>query len=206
MKRTIIIRIVAAVVLAVFVGETWLTSGKLNLSWAKYFSLVVLIATAILWLWDTWLWRLPLFQRLPGVPRSVRGTWKGTLTSFWKDPTTGKSPQPKTVYLVVRQTGTLVSVKLLTNESSSASSLAEVSVVDASAVLNYMYLNRPGMQVEHRSRMHHGSTVLDISGSPARRLQGRYWTDRDSKGELEFTERCPKLADDFADATELFTL
>jgi hypothetical protein len=60
------------------------------------------------------------------------------------------------------------------------------------------------MRVEHRSRMHHGSTVLDISGRPVRRLRGRYWTDRDSKGELEFTERSNKLADDFGEAAALF--
>lgn len=204
MRRTIIVRIVAGVVLAVFVVETWLKSGQLNLGWLKYFSLAVTIATIILGLWDIWLWRLPLFQRLPGVPRSVRGTWKGILTSFWKDPATGQSPPPKIVYLVVRQSGTLVSVKLLTDESSSTSSLADVSAVDGSFVLTYMYINRPDMQVEHRSRMHHGSTVFEISGLPARRLNGRYWTDRDSKGEFDFTERRMKLADDFTEAAELF--
>jgi hypothetical protein len=71
-------------------------------------------------------------------------------------------------------------------------------------MLTYLYLNRPDMRVEHRSRMHHGSTVLDISGSPSERLKGRYWTDRDSKGELDFTERVSKLAEDFDTATRLF--
>jgi hypothetical protein len=60
------------------------------------------------------------------------------------------------------------------------------------------------MRVEHRSRMHHGSAVLDVSGRPAARLKGRYWTDRDSKGELEFVERNKKLADDFAEAMSYF--
>ncbi len=52
--------------------------------------------------------------------------------------------------------------------------------------------------------MHHGSTVLDIVGNPAKRLSGRYWTDRDSRGELAFTERSKKIADDYLDAAELF--
>jgi hypothetical protein len=52
--------------------------------------------------------------------------------------------------------------------------------------------------------MHHGSTVLDIAGNPAQRLKGRYWTDRDSKGELTFTERSKKLADDYVGAMDLF--
>jgi hypothetical protein len=204
MKRTFIVRFVAGTVVLVFVIGTWVTSRKIDLGWLKYFSAAVLVATIALGLWDTWLWRLSLLQRLPGVPRCVRGTWKGTLTSFWIDPNTGRSPAPKTVYLIVRQSATLVSVTLVTDESRSTSTLGAVSTVDGGSMLTYLYLNRPDMRVEHRSRMHHGSTVLDISGSPSERLKGRYWTDRDSKGELDFTERSSKLAEDFDTATRLF--
>jgi hypothetical protein len=96
-------------------------------------------------------------------------------------------------------------VKLMTDESKSTSALANVSEADGSVMLTYMYLNKPDLRVEHRSRIHHGSTVFDVSGNPARRLKGHYWTDRDSKGELDFVERDKKkLADDFAEAAELF--
>lgn len=206
MKSTITIRVIVSVVVVVFVAGAWITSGELDLGWLRFFSAAVLIATLVLGLWDIWLWRLPLVQRIPGVPRCARGTWQGTLTSFWVNPTTGKSPPPKTVYLVVRQTATLVTIKLLTDESKSTSVLAHVSAVDGSTVLTYLYLNRPDMRVEHSSRMHHGSAVLDVSGCPAERLKGRYWTDRDSKGELEFTLRHRKLADDFAEAARNFLL
>jgi hypothetical protein len=204
MKRAFVVRLTAAAVIAVFVVGTWTTSRKLDLGWLKYFSTAVLVATVALALWDTWLWRLAPIQRLPGVTRCVRGTWKGTLTSFWVDPNTGQSPAPKTVYLIVRQTATLVSVTLVTNESRSTSTLGTVSAVDGTSVLTYLYLNRPDMRVEHRSRMHHGSTVLDVTGLPATRLKGRYWTDRDSKGELDFQERVKTLAEDFDTATRLF--
>lgn len=204
MKRTITIRVVTAVVVVVFVAGIWLDTGQLDLAWLRFFSAAVLVATVVLGLWDIWLWRLPLVQGLPGVTCCVRGTWRGTLTSFWVNPETGQSPPPKIVYLVIRQTAALISVRLLTNESSSTSFLASVNLVDGASVLTYLYLNRPDMRVEHRSRMHHGSTVLDISSRPTRRLKGRYWTDRDSKGELEFIERNQKLADDFAEATALF--
>lgn len=204
MKRTITIRVIVAVVVVVFVIGTWVQDGRPDLAALKFFSAAVLLSTVVFNLWDFWLWRLPLAQWIPGVPRSVRGTWKGTLTSFWVDPNTGKSPEPKTVYLVVQQTGSLVIVKLLTDESRSTSALANVSEVDGSFLLTYLYLNKPDMRVEHRSRIHHGSAVFDISGRPARRLKGRYWTDRDSKGELEFGERSKKLADDFAEAADFF--
>jgi hypothetical protein len=203
-KRTITIRIIVAVVVVVFVVGTWVQNGRPNLVALKFFSVAVLVSTVIFNLWDFRMWRLSFIQRIPGVPRSIRGTWKGTLSSFWVDPATGKQPPPKDVYLVVQQTGSVVVVKLLTDESKSTSALANVSEVDGSFMLTYLYLNKPDMRVEHRSRMHHGSAVLDISGCPARRLKGRYWTDRDSKGELEFVERSKKLADDFAEAEGFF--
>jgi hypothetical protein len=189
MKQSVIVRFVVGTVIAVFVAGTWITSRTVDLGWLKYFSTAVLIASVGLAIWDAWLWRLPLVQRLPGVVRCVRGTWKGTLTSFWVDPSTGQSPAPKTVYLIVRQTASLVSVRLVTDESQSASTMGTVTTSDGTSVLAYMYLNKPDMRVESRSRMHHGSTVLDISGLPANHLKGRYWTDRDSKGELDFFER-----------------
>jgi predicted pore-forming effector associated with SMODS systems len=203
-KRTVTVRVVAAVVVVVFVVDAWVADGELHLGWLKYFSAAVLIATVILALWDVWLWRFPLLQRIPKVPRCIRGTWKGTLTSYWADPNTATHPEPKDVYLVVRQTATLVSVKLLTDESQSRSLLAAVSAIDGTYTLDYLYLNRPNLHVEHRSRMHHGSAVLDIFGTPAKRLKGRYWTDRDTKGELDFTERHKGLLDDFDEAAACF--
>lgn len=196
---------VAGVVLVVFGVGVWLTSGEFESGWLRFFSVAVLAATGVLALWDYWLWRLPLVQRMPGVPRNLRGTWQGTLTSFWVDPATGASPAPKTVFLVVQQTASAVTVKLLTDESRSTSVLSAVTAADGGWTLAYLFVNRPGLQVEHRSRMHHGSTVLDVAGTPVTRLQGRYWTDRDSKGELEFTRRHPRLADDFVAASGYFS-
>jgi hypothetical protein len=204
MNRSLVIRLVVGIVVAVFVVGTWVTSRRVDLGWLKYFSTAVFVATAVLAIWDQWAWRIPIVQQLPGVPRCVRGTWKGTLTSFWTDPATGNRIAPKQAYLVVKQTATSVSAKMITDESKSASSLAQVFQGDGSFVLAYMYLNKPDMRVEDRSRMHHGSTVLDISGLPASRLKGRYWTDRDTKGELDFHERSRKLADDFPGAVSLF--
>lgn len=204
MRRTIVIRLAAIVALSVFTAGTYITSGELDISWLRFLSAAVFITTVLLALWDTWIWRFPWIQLIPGVPRNVRGTWKGTVTPFWEDPSTGKRRDPKPAYLVIRQTATLVSACLLTDESKSASSLAAVSGSDGAVTLDYLYLNRPKASVEDRSRMHHGSTVLEIAGKPAKRMEGRYWTDRDTRGELVFIRRSGKLADDYEDAVHLF--
>jgi hypothetical protein len=204
LKSKLTTQIVVAIVIVVFVVGTWLKSRQIDLGWLKYFSTAVSIVGLVFWLWDSVLWRVSFVQQLPGVPRCIRGTWKGELKSYWTDPRTGKQIAPKTAYLVVRQSASTVAITLLTNESRSSSSLAEVREVDGSSVLAYMYLNRPEISVEDRSRMHHGSCVLDIYGSPATRLRGRYWTDRDTRGELDFGSQSKKLADNFDSAAALF--
>lgn len=197
------IRIGASVLLAVLAIASWITSGVLNLEPAKYLSGAVFAATALFTSWDLWLWRLPWLQLIPGVPLSVRGTWKGTLESSWID-ASGQQIAPKDAYLVVRQTFGQVHVTLLTNESKSESSLAGVTKTDGLSVLHYLFFNKPKMKHETISRMHHGSTTLEISGKPARRLTGRYWTDRDTRGELDFNQRNKKIADDYDEAVSLF--
>jgi SMODS-associating 2TM, beta-strand rich effector domain len=171
---------------------------------AELAQLAELEMSAVLALWDRWLWRLSWIQRSRKVARDLNGTWKGSLVSFWSDPETGKQIPEKDVYLVIRQRTSAVSVTLLTDESRSKSSLAVVSIVDGDSSLDYLYLNRPNSRFEHRSRMHHGSTSLDVTGCPATRLKGRYWTDRDTKGELDFIERRSQRAEDFDEAAALF--
>ena len=138
------------------------------------------------------------------LERELGGGGIGTLTSFWEDPTTSKRPASQTVFLVVRQSASRLTVVLLTAESSSRSSLASLSDDGTNASLAYMYLNRPDSRVEHRSRMHNGSAFLEITGRPATRIRGRYWTDRDSRGELDFDQRSFRLVDDFREAAAMF--
>ncbi len=93
---------------------------------------------------------------------------------------------------------------LLTEESASRSSIARLSQDEAGLSLAYMYSNRPDSRVAHRSTMHNGSAFVEISGSPAARMSGRYWTDRYTRGELDLPERRTRAAASFREATELF--
>lgn len=204
MNRTVVVKLTAAVVIAMVSVSSWVTSGKTDLVWLRFFSGAVLVSTLLLTAYDLWLWRIPVVQRLPGVPRSVRGTWRGTVSSMWVNPDTRQGIDPVDAYLVVRQTSTTVTVRLVTKESSSSSSLARVAEIDGCAVLDYLYLNRPRTAVRDRSPIHHGSVALEVSGTPAHRLAGRYWTDRDTKGEMRFEARKSKTVDDFDDAVALF--
>jgi hypothetical protein len=204
MNRKATVQLVAAIVVLVFSGGIWITGGPLNAQWLRFYSAAVFLATLALTVWDRLLWRVPLAQRIESVPRNVRGTWKGRLTSAWIDPRTQQTVPEKAAYLVVRQTASEVSITLFTDEARSSSSIGTVSGENGSKSLEYMYLGSPDNAVQARSRIHHGSTSLRITGSPAYHLKGHYWTDRDSRGSLDFTERSNSLAEDFDSAAQLF--
>lgn len=204
MTRRLAIQLLVAVVAGVFVLGIYLSGDTVEAEWLRFFSPAVLVVTLLWSAWDNWIWRWPWVQAIKGVPRNVRGTWRGTLASLWTDES-GQGVPTKDVYIVVRQTFATVSVALFTDESASRSSLGRVSSMDSQAQLDYIYLNKPDPQFEHRSRIHHGSTSLNVIGKPASRLRGRYWTDRNSHGELDFKERRHKsFAEDYESASALF--
>ena len=197
-------QVVVALVVVVFAVGILAGGDEVQVGWLKYYAAAVLAVTVAYSAWENLLWRTAIAQKVPGVPRSVRGTWRGTLTSLWLDPTTGRSPEAKTVYLVVRQSASTAHVTLFSDETTSQSSLAKLSETDGGTSLDYLYLDTPRPAVRHRSPMHHGSGSLQVAGRPARSMSGRYWTDRDSKGEVRFTARRGGLADDYSSASALF--
>jgi hypothetical protein len=198
------VHVIAGITVLVFAAGIILSGGEVESSWLRFYAYAATFGVVALTLWNRWIWRLRLAQRFKSVPCDLNGTWKGTLETQWKDPATGASPPAKPAYLVVRQTASSMSVTMLTDEMRSRSSLASVSAAEDGTSLNYIYLSRPDSRVEHRSRMHPGATSLDVTGRPATRLKGRYWTDRDSRGELDFVDRVAKHVDDYDSAESLF--
>src|SRR5688572_2402337 len=99
MSRRIFIQIVATVVVATFAAGIWLSGDTIRFGWLRFFSVAVLVASVILWLWDHVIWKFPIIQKLPGVPRDIGGTWRGVLESFWIDPRTNERVSPKPAYL-----------------------------------------------------------------------------------------------------------
>lgn len=202
--RRTLVQVVAGIVVGVYALGLWGSGVAVEAEWLRFYSVAVLVAGAMLLAWDRWLWRLPIFTHSAAVPPVLHGTWSGVLTSLWLDPESGESPTAKPAYLVVRQTASTVAARLYTDQGASASTTAEVRVEGGTYVLAYLYLSSPDPTFTAASPMHHGSTLLTITGSKPIRLRGRYWTDRQSRGELDFTEHSNKLAGDFDEATELF--
>ncbi len=172
--------------------------------WLHPFSTVVGALLLLLTAFDLWLWR---WRALHGwfVHRpNARGTWKVELVSSWVDPATNSTKPPREAYLVVRQTYSTLSVRMLTQESGSESLASELHVAaDGVVRMASVYRNEPRLSVRDQSPIHHGALLVDILGDPPTGLRGYYWTDRNSRGEISSKGRANKLASSFDDAREM---
>jgi hypothetical protein len=134
----------------------------------------------------------------------VIGTWRGELHSFWED-TAGQAPPAKVVYLTIRQTLTSVSVRLLSDESTSEQVAGGITTAESGyPAIAYSYRNKPGIGLRHAtSNIHYGGALIEIVGDPATGLDGDYWTERKSKGKLTFREHASQIAQTYEEATKL---
>lgn len=95
---------------------------------------------------------------------------------------------------------------MMTAESQSVTETAGLlRESDGSVLVKGMYLNDPKSSVRGRSAMHNGGLILRVGGPPATVLEGHYWTDRNTKGEIELRFVGRKRAGDFGTARALAT-
>ncbi len=167
-------------------------------TWFRPFSTVVGVVLLLLVAFDLWAWRLRFLQGW-FVPRpDLRGTWRVDLHSDWKDPATNQVVGPIAAYLVVRQTFSTLTLRMLTPESSSELVAAEITkAVDGTYRLAAVYRNEPKLSVRDRSPIHYGAIVLDVQGDPVTDLVGHYWTDRSTRGQLKTIAREARLFSSF---------
>lgn len=104
-------------------------------------------------------------------------------------------------YLVIRQTFSTVDARLHTAESLSVSLSANI-VADGECIhtLAVVYQNTPRALLREHSPIGHGGMLLYVRGIPVHQLDGEYWTDRGTKGELTLALRSSDLIHDFGQA------
>jgi hypothetical protein len=161
------------------------------------------VTTAVLYTvmaFDLWLWKLSFFHWFVKRP-VIEGSWKVEIRSNWKDPATGNRTPPVEGYMVVRQTFSTLSLRLLTAESSSELVGTEiVCSADGLYCVSGVYRNEPRFEVRDRSQIHYGAVWLKIIEEPPKKVLGHYWTDRQTAGEMELTDRQRKKFQTFQSA------
>ena len=144
-----------------------------------------------------WGWR---WKRLQGwlVPfPDLNGTWEGQIQTNWKDDQ-GKTPGPIPVMLTIRQTFLHVSCVMRTAEMESHS-YTEGFCIDKERQLRqlcYSYTSKPKVGLRDRSTPHDGTILFKVLGSPVKKLEGEYWTQRKTTGSVTLTFRTGKQLDE----------
>lgn len=201
MMGKIQVQFVIGIAVVVWAVMLFAEGVPLKSTYLKPYSVAVTVVIVTLILFDRWLWRFPGISRLVHRP-ILQGTWKGTMRSNWKDPTTQQTIEPIEAFFAFRQTYSTLSIRVMTKESTSRSMLAALETgADRVPRVSSTYENIPAVLIQDRSRTHHGALLLDVHGSPATSLTGWYWTDRDTKGEVALADRVKKVYTSFEDAT-----
>ena len=133
-----------------------------------------------------WAWRWPIFYGWLVPFPDLQGTWKGELKSSWINPETNQPQQPISVTLTIKQTFYSIICNIYTKESSSHSTIAQITKdkSDGLLKLNYNYTNRSQAIIRERSPIHDGAAILNIRLGSQNNLQGEYWTSRRTTGDI----------------------
>lgn len=144
-------------------------------------------------------WKFRIFKGWLVLVPNLSGTWEGQLVSTWINPETKKPRGKIKAFLVIKQSLLSCSCQLLTKESKSWSRSAAIQFAPDGECqfLDFSYSNEPRVTVQNRSKAHHGACTLDIVTKPERKLVGKYWTDRETKGEIDLTFKSKEYRETF---------
>lgn len=163
----------------------YLVGIRLDLGLRQALAYLPVLAALLLVVWDLWVWRWPLVWRSTSRPR-VDGLWRVQLhpTDGSRIPP-GGNRGPVDAYIVVRQTYWTIAVRQFTAESSS---ISRSYFWDAHGTgtdwLTFIYDNTPAQRHQPRSQRHLGACSLYPGNRRPTEIEGMYFTDRYSKGDI----------------------
>ena len=182
----------------------FLTGSSIDQNLFRWISGATGAVLALWFIYEKWIWKWPLFDKISsyyGTP-VVYGTWKGTL-KYEKDQE-GKSGSVD-VYVAISQTLTSLSVRsFFRHPSESYSITAKIKDSESKGrQLVYSYRSEAPHGSRDNNRPHDGVCILNIIGSPVKKLDGSYFTDRGGAGIITLDKHCNKLAESFDDSENL---
>lgn len=182
------VRVIIYTAVVVWAVALLLTGQTLPPGLLRPLSVVVSVVVLLSLAFELWLWKLPFLHDWFVKRPVIEGTWRAELRSDWRDEA-GAGIPPVDAYMVVRQTLLNLSLRLLTAESSSSLVGAEiVRSADGMYCVSGVYRNEPRFQGRNHSPIHYGAVWLQVVQEPVRMIEGHYWTDRKTAGELRLTD------------------
>jgi hypothetical protein len=191
-------------ILLLFSGVVWFgiaNVSRLNLKdffdFMRPIPKIVTVDLIFISIFMKWLWRWKLFHGWLVPFPDLNGTWQGHIQTNWKD-AGGKTPGPIPTILTIKQNFGRISCVMRTGEMESHSYLEGFCIDKEAQVrrLCYSYISKPKAALRSRSTPHEGTMLFNIIGTPVCRLEGEYWTERQTTGSVILVYREKALLDD----------
>ena len=165
-------------------------------------SLLIGFWTIFLGAYEKWIWRYDQIGILFEPQPDINGTWQGVLKSNYTDPETKKGIPEIEIYLTVTQTFSSINYKMFTKEM--VSELISGKIIkdeNGQFTLYGVYRSTPNILIQERSPIHLGAVQLAYSN---KKLEGSYWTHRETKGTILLSKNKPQNHLDFESAKKIF--
>ncbi|MGT2783798.1 Cap15 family cyclic dinucleotide receptor domain-containing protein [Streptococcus merionis] len=141
-----------------------------------YIGEVIGVTSLIMLFFEKRAWRWKFFTKIHSVP-VLYPKYIGKFTSSYDNTS-------RECELFLKQSFLNIKIKFKTNESTSNSITASINKISGNKNLIYTYLNVPKAELQQNSVIHYGTVILDIDNPE--KLEGNYYTSRDSKGSMVF--------------------
>lgn len=155
-------------------------------------------------LFENLLWKFQIFRPWPISIPNLSGTWEGEIISNWVEPDSPQKFPAIKAYLIIRQTFSTIHVTLVTQQSSSNLLSGKLYPKDDVYQLVGIYMNISKQSYRQKSPIHYGGLLLNIYEKDVMVLEGSYWTDRCSDGEIKFSRRIKKVCSNFENCESNF--
>lgn len=188
-------RIIIAAAAGAALLFVWATTGALDFLFAKAIVSVSSVVIFGMLAFDRWLWRMRPFRWLHSRP-VLYGTWKIELRTTHEP----RANETIEAYLVIRQMYSSIGVDGIFEISHSHCLSANLVSVDGRCTLNYIF--RSDAQTRHRegNPPSRGASSLRVARQPRLHLEGDYWMERGTCGEITSIGHTSRLYDTFAAA------
>ena len=137
---------------------------------------VVFVTVIIIELYNSFLWRFDFLEKTP----RILGTYKGILLYDYG------SKSKKELTIIIKQTFLSVKVIIKTNEITSYTISSNLEKENDEYVLYYTYITNPKSEFSKDNPIQRGTCRLVMVDSD--RLNGTYWTSRQTIGDIEMTK------------------
>jgi SMODS-associating 2TM, beta-strand rich effector domain len=189
------VRIVIALAAAVWAGIVITSGGKLKSSWINALGIAASVVVLLLLAFDRWMWRWPGFHQLLRRP-VLHGTWRVEVRTSFE----ARREEVIRAYVVIRQTYSTVRVNALFDRSRSNSLSADLIVENGVWTLFYIFRSEKGALARDDNPPARGGARLVVALAPHTHLEGDYWTEQGTRGQIASVGYTAKLFDTYSAA------